>query len=111
MVPKLKQTSLDQTGIVIFELSGSEKVIPLFSLNPHKEAIEIEGIMYNLNKDVKLAHLFLSNNILDYRVEDKIREFQKEKLNILPEDMMEELLSGFPFVEGTSPYFSPVWYA
>lgn len=94
---KLKQTSLEQTGVAVLKLKDGDKVIPLFSENPIKEANEV-GALFPLGTEVK--NVFVANNILDYRIEDCIKDFQIEFPQILPEDMMEELVSGFPFTYG-----------
>ncbi len=95
---KIKQTSLDQTGIAVIQLINGHKLIPLFSENPMEEANEI-----TLQLPVPIAmikHVFISNNMLDYKIEDCIRHFQIAFPKVLPEDMMEELVSGFPYTYG-----------
>ena len=105
---KLKQTSLDQTGVAIFSLSDKkEKIIPLFSLNPMAEA---ENMLKMFPSGTELAHVFLANNMLTYKIGDAIDAFTKEH-NYLPEDLMDELVSGFPFIEGYATNFSNSYYA
>ena len=97
---KLKQTSLDQTGIAILspEKNSLEEIkIPLFSEKPTKEANEL---LLLFPSGTIIRHVFISNNLLDYKIEDCIKEFQKEFSNVLPENMMDEMVSGFPFIRG-----------
>ena len=94
---KLKQTSLDQTGIAILKIKDEYKVIPLFSENPIKEANEV-GALFPLGTEVK--NVFVANSMLDFKIEDCIKDFQTYLPNTLPEDMMEELVSGFPYTYG-----------
>jgi hypothetical protein len=94
---KLKQTSLDQTGVAVLKLIDGDKVIPLFSENPIKEANEV-GSLFPLGTEVK--NVFVANNMLDFKIEDCIKDFQTYLPNTLPEDMMEELVSGFPYTYG-----------
>ena len=94
---KLKQTSLDQTGVAVLKLEDEDKVIPLFSENPIKEANEV-GALFPLGTEVK--NVFVANSMLDFKIEDCIKDFQTYFPNTLPEDMMEELVSGFPYTYG-----------
>ena len=41
---ELKQISLDQTGVAILNVDGTEKVFPLYSNTPTAEADEIAGL-------------------------------------------------------------------
>ena len=107
---KIKQTSLDQTGIVIYETDNSLKTIPLFSLTPMEEAtqilVDIEKITH---KVCNLKHVFVANNLLDYRVEDAIKNFVNT-YNFLPENLMDELVSGFPFIQGYDLGYTKMFY-
>ena len=94
---KLKQTSLDQTGVAVLKLKDGDKVIPLFSENPIKEANQV-GALFPLGTEVK--NVFIANSMLDFKIEDCIEDFQTYLPNTLPEDMMEELVSGFPYTYG-----------
>jgi hypothetical protein len=44
------------------------------------------------------------------KIEDTIEEYRKGHNN-LPEDYMEELLSGFPYIQGLEPAFKKAYYA
>ena len=94
---KLFRQNINQTGIAIFEMeNGSTEYIPLYSLHPSIEAIKI----MEYKKGIKeLSHVFYSNNLMDYKVEDKIEDFKKE-YGFLPEEYMEDLVSGFPYIRG-----------
>ena len=99
MNPKMtiQQTSIDQTGIAIFEtINGEEKQIPLYSLAPCEEAQKelapyIEG---------ELKHVFITNNLCEYRIEDEIRDYKETYNGSILEEYMDQLASGFPFIEG-----------
>lgn len=95
MKQKLFRTSIEQTGAAVFKAGDKEKIIPLFSNNPLNEARSITI------GDYQLEHIFYTNNLLDYKIEDLIRDFINEN-KFLPEDYMEELVSGFPFIMGIS---------
>lgn len=98
----IQQTSLDQTGIAIFKIENDEeKQIPLFSLTPLEEAKEI-AIYIGCNKP---EHVYITNNLCEYRIEHEIRDYKKEHNESIPEDFMEQLASGFPFIEGRSSAF------
>lgn len=104
----IQQTSLDQTGIAIYELSnGEEKQIPLFSLEPCKEARELATYM----GCEKASHVYITNNLCEYRIEDEIRNYKKEHNGAVPEEFMDQLASGFPFIEGREPVFLMSCYA
>ena len=103
---KIKQTSLDQTGIAIYTIGNDEKIIPLFSLSPIEEANKmLDYFTDHTIKKVTLEHVFISNNLLEYKIEDEIRNFIGEN-GYLPEDLMDELLCGFPFsnISGYNTY-------
>ena len=94
----LVQTSFDQTGIAIVETPDKEQVtIPLFSLSLYDEANEMITYM-----EGELKHVFITNNLIEYKIEDEIRDYQEEHNNVIPEEYMDELASGIPFVQGLS---------
>ena len=94
----IQQTSIDQTGIAIFKSENNESInIPLFSLTPFDEAEELAVYVEGELKDI-----FISNNLCDYRIEDEIRDYKKKNLGSIPEEFMEQLASGFPFVNNGS---------
>ena len=104
---KLKQTSLDQTGMAIFETTeGKEKYVPLFSLHPIEEANNLMALIPGLSFR---KNIYFSNNLLTYKIEDAIEEYMKDRKN-LPEDYMEELVSGFPFIKGLDPQSTIAFY-
>lgn len=105
---ELKQISLDQTGVAILNVDGTEKVFPLYSNTPTAEADEIASLYLG---DVEVKNVFITNNLLDYKIEDCIIDYQKFfNSDILPEDYMGELVSGFPFITGyNSSNFSPAY--
>lgn len=104
---KLKQISLDQTGVAILDIDGTEKVFPLYSNTPSLEAGEVASFYF----DAEIKNVFVTNNMLDYRIEDCIEDYRKNyNSSVLPEDYMEELVSGFPFLtEYNSSNFSPAY--
>lgn len=105
---KLQQTSLDQTGVVIIENSeNGQKIIPLFSLNPVEEAQSLQSSYF---REWEIKHVYVTNNLMQAKIEDIIEEYRKGHEN-LPEDYMEELLSGFPYVQGLEPAFKKAYYA
>lgn len=101
MKPRLFQTSLDQTGVVFINFENSTKIFPLFSLDLTCEAEKLAGTIGKGNPSITVKRVFACNNILDYKIEDLIIDYQKTVNRfILPENYMEELVSGFPFVTG-----------
>ena len=98
---KIQQTNLDQTGTAIYILpSGDRKYIPLYSLRPIEEAHDIEDSMnHNRLEPIRLENVYLTNNLMPTKIEDIIENYRKSHLN-LPEDYMEELVSGFPYILG-----------
>lgn len=104
---KLKQTSLDQTGVLLLSMLGKEKIIPLFSCNPVEEAQELVA---NYFSEWEKTNIFITNNLLEIKIEDTIEEYKKEYL-FLPENYMEELLSGFSFIIGREIPFTKHFYA
>lgn len=108
---KLKQTSLDQTGIAIIQTTEGDEYIPLFSLEPDKEARELVALYYkNNSKFIQLKACYITNNLMEVKIEDIIEKYMQNNLN-LPEDYMEELISGFPFIKGLEPAFNKAYYA
>lgn len=92
---KLFRTSIEQTGIAIFLGEYDEEIYrPMFSNNPCAEARDISFVTGDRLKDV-----FYSNNLLDYKIEDIIKDFVREH-GCLPENYVEELVNGFPFIIG-----------
>ena len=91
------QTSIDQTGIAIFIMNGTgeEKQIPLFSSKPCDEANEIAKYI-----DGKKIHVFFTNNLLEYDILTELRRYEREHHGSISEEYMDQLASGFPFVEG-----------
>lgn len=104
----IQQTSIDQTGIAIFEtINGEEKQIPLYSLAPCEEA-QRELVPYI---EGELKHVFITNNLCEYRIENVIRDYKKEHCGAISEELMDQLASGFPFIEGYEPRFLMSCYA
>ena len=92
---KLFRTSVEQTGIAVYiDKNGNEIQRPMFSDNPCEEAREVARLTGDM-----LVRTFYSNNLLDYKIESLISEFV-DKNGFLPENYMEELISGFPFILG-----------
>lgn len=107
------QTSLDQTGIAVLEdENGNTKNIPLFTLEPSKEASNVADFL-NRKSFVKydVKHVVVCNNLLDYRIEDEIEAYQKEHSGVIPQDLLEQLLSGFPHIYGMELEELPCRYA
>ena len=95
---KLQQRSLDQTGVAILELENNEeKEIPLFSLTPVEEANTIAEKYF---PSCKIKHVFITNNLMNVKIEDTIAEFIKNNNGVVPENLIEEILTGFPYVIG-----------
>ena len=97
---KIKQKTLEQTGVCILSNKREEgfKVIPLYSLNIIEEANSIATEL-----DSFIEAVYASNNLMEKKIEDIIEEYMKTSLN-LPEDYMEELLSGFPYIKGLATW-------
>jgi hypothetical protein len=90
---KLKITSLEQTGIAIFrDKEGKEKYIPLFSDNPCEEA---RGLFARDMEASVLTDVFYTNQMCNYKIETVVKEFV-DKHKFLPENYIEEMVSGFP---------------
>ena len=105
---KLQQETLDQTGIGILIENGKERAIPLYSLNPVEEAQYI--VKNSINKIEIIKAVYFSNNLMETKIEDIIKEY-RESNRALPEDYMEELLSGFPYVNREETLYKKVYYA
>ena len=91
---KLLRTSIQQTGVAIVDQEGNIKQIPLYSNKPCAEARKL-GRKFGY----EVKSVFYTNSLMDYRIEDCIRDF-KEKYGFLPENYIEEIVSGFPFIPG-----------
>lgn len=96
---KLFQTSIQQTGVALLEIEGEkERVIPLFSRGPVEEANRFVKNLHNkLNKNIIIKNVFYSNNLMDYKIEDLVRDFIKEN-GFLPSNYINDMVSGFPFI-------------
>ena len=100
---KLKITSLEQTGIAIFrDKEGKEKYIPLFSDNPCEEA---RGLFARDMKASIHTDVFYTNQMCNYKIETVVKEFV-DKHKFLPENYIEEIVSGFPHVGGMCTNFN-----
>ena len=106
---KLYQRNLDQTGVAIIEI-GLENVyeVPLYSLEPVQEAQDLAKKYFPLGAIIK--SIYVTNNLMSTKIEDIIKIYRKTHLD-LPEDLMEELVSGFPFVYGLEPEDKVSFYA
>ena len=91
----LFQTDLDQTGYVIF--TNGER-IPLFNSNATDEGIKIATKL-----GLEIENIFITSNILDVSLTDLVEEYMVYNKN-LPEDLAEDVISGFPPVSGTNKY-------
>lgn len=92
---KLFRTSIEQTGVTIVEDNeGNLKQIPLYSNSPCKEARVFAGAF-----GCKIKDTFYTNSMMDYKIEDCVRDFE-EKYGFLPENYMDEMVNGFPFIHG-----------
>lgn len=106
---KLQQMNLDQTGVAIIALKeDKEKILPLFSLNPVEEAQEIVKNYYPECETVRAV--YFTNNLMETKIEDIIGKY-RENHSCLPENYMEELLSGFPFIIGRNYELTSYFYA
>lgn len=98
---KFQQTSINQTGITILELANSEeKIIPLFSEKPSEEAEEILTFF----KGARIKNTIVTNNLMDYKIENEVKKYKDEHNGALSEDLMNQLASGFPYIEGYEPF-------
>ena len=91
---KLFRTCIEQTGIAIYKKGNKEIMRPMFSLCPREEAKEV----MELTGDELIA-TFYSNSMMGYKIESLIKEFIA-KNKYLPENYVEELVNGFPFIIG-----------
>lgn len=108
---KFQQKNLDQTGIAVILINKNEKVVPLYSLQPVDEAMQIADSMSSscgCNADV--TNVYVTNNLMETKIEDIIEKYRVSHDN-LPEDYMEELISGFPYIMGTEPQYKKAYYA
>ena len=98
----IQQTSLDQTGIAIFKTETNDEIqIPLFSLSPCEEAKEIGAYV-----EGECKHVFITNNLCERHIENEIKDYKKENNGSVSEEFMDQLASGFPFIEG---YYEPLF--
>ena len=106
---KLQQMNLDQTGIAILLMEdGSEKQIPLYSCQPVQEAKTLVSIYFKNCK--RIEGVYFTNNLMPTKIEDIISKY-RENHACLPENYMEELLSGFPFIIGRDYKSTSCFYA
>lgn len=92
---RLQQKSLFQTAIAIVIMEdGSERQIPLFSSKPFMD--EVPKLQERL-PIAEVKHVYLSNNLMKYKIENTIEAFVSTH-GYLPENFMNELRSGFPFI-------------
>lgn len=97
---EFQQTSLDQTGVAVLIMEdGSEKIIPLFSFNPIREVQELVKEFEFFSTCQGIKNVYFTNNLMETKIEDTIEKYREGHL-CLPEDYMEELLSGFPYIFG-----------
>ena len=75
----------------------SEKQIPLYSCEPVQEARTLVQNYFSNCK--KISAVYFTNNLMKTKIEDIIRKYRENHI-CLPENYMEELLSGFPFIFG-----------
>ena len=100
---KLFRTSIEQTGVAIFvNKEGEEKAVPLFSDEPCEEARDLRKFITGYT----LSDVFYANvkGLIDYRIEDLIKDFYN-KHGFLPENYVEELVCGFPYIGGMNKNF------
>ena len=120
---KFQQKNLDQTGVAVLSVNGEEKIVPLYSLQPVEEAMQIAdslkisrinssktGIELTKVTNVDVTNVYVTNNLMETKIEDIIEKYRISHAN-LPEDYMEELLSGFPYIMGTEPQYKKAYYA
>ena len=106
---KLEQRNLDQTGVAILKMQdGSRKEIPLYSVEPIKEAKELQACFFC---EAEIEHVFFSNNLMKDKIETKINRYREGNNSVLPENYMDELLNGFPNIMGLEPDFGAYFYA
>lgn len=92
---KLKRTSVEQTGVVIVEdNNGNIKQIPLYSNDPCEEARDVVAHL-----GVKLKDTYYTSNLMEYKIEDMVEDFTNDN-GFLPENFMDEMVIGFPFIFG-----------
>ena len=104
---KLQQRNLDQTGVALLKINDTEKEIPLYSLEPVQEAQEI---VKNYFPDChEISAVYVTNNLMTTKIEDIISQYEKDHLD-LPEDMVNELVSGFPNIIGLEPQNTKAYY-
>ena len=91
----LFQNDFDQTGIALLE--NGER-IPLYSSNPTTEAASIAQKMHS-----EIKNVFVTSTYTDGlgNIVEMIKDYMAYRPNI-PEDMMEELVSGIPRISGNS---------
>lgn len=105
---QLFQTSIDQTGVAIMEMSdGTTKEFPLFSARPLSEA---KQLMEDIPNIASIKDIFITGNLMAHKIEQDV-EYYMKNFGIFPEDIMEEMVSGFPFVFTGSPYSISYLYA
>jgi hypothetical protein len=112
---KFQQKNLDQTGVAVLSVNEEEKIVPLYSLQPVEEAMQIADSIRDSYKDryvnVEIKNVYITNNLMETKIEDIIEKYRISYPNTLPEDYMEELLSGFPYILGNEPHFTKAYYA
>ena len=115
---KVKQTSWLQTGVLIAEIDGKIRHIPLFTENLQAEAMEIEKYFDRIEGVKECNSLFIFavylNTSKDY-TKNLIKEVEqyKRKYHVLPKYLMNEVRTGFKeyrtlgtTVERKVPYYT-----
>ena len=105
---KLQQINLDQTGVAILTFNDrSEKIIPLFSCNPIQEIQEMAELYF---PQCTIQSVYFTNNLMETKIESIISKYRETNIG-LPEDYMEELISGFPYIHGNEFENTIIFYS
>ncbi len=98
---KIQQKSLLQTGVLIVEMpNGEEKQIPLFSKKPQTEEIPAFKKRF---PNIEVKQVFFTSTLLGYRIVETVEEVVGKR-GFLPENYMNEIRSGFPFIHSSINY-------
>lgn len=101
---RLVQRSLKHTGYAVFRNNeGMEEVLPTFSNDPLREATFLE------KKNNRVLIKVYGRSVIMKDILAQIKEY-KEKYGIIPQDLTEELRTGFRSMGGLQQSYPRYYY-
>lgn len=101
---RLVQKNLKHTGYAVFKnKEGEEETLPTFSNDPLREATFLE------RKNDRILIKVYGSSVIMKNVLSQIKEY-KEKYGVIPQDLTEELRTGFSSVSGLQQSYPRYYY-